>query len=53
MSSGHSFPPLIGGLVTNLYLNAEPVASGADHVVQSDTIHGSGTTNIKTSEVDM
>jgi hypothetical protein len=28
-----------------LYLNLTPVASGVDHVVQSDTIHGSGTVN--------
>jgi hypothetical protein len=33
---------LIAGLVTNLYLNADPVASGADQSVQSETIHGSG-----------
>ena len=49
ISSGHSFPPLIAGLVTILYLNADPVASGADQSVQSDTIHGSGTTK-KTSK---
>jgi hypothetical protein len=40
---------LIAGLVTILYLNADPVASGADQSVQSDTIHGSGTTK-KTSK---
>ena len=34
---------LIGGLVTDLYLKEVPVASGADHSFQSDTIHGSGT----------
>ena len=42
ISSGHSFPPLIAGLVTILYLNEVPVASGADQSDQSDTIHGSG-----------
>ena len=48
ISSGHSFPPLIAGLVTILYLNADPVASGADQSVQSETIHGSGAeTDIK------
>ena len=43
MRSGHSFPPLIAGLTTNLHLNEEPVASGADHSFQSVTIHGSWT----------
>ena len=42
ISSGHSFPPLIAGLVTILYLNEVPVASDADQSDQSDTIHGSG-----------
>ena len=42
ISSGHSFPPLIAGLVTILYLNVDPVASGADQLDQSETIHGSG-----------
>ena len=45
MRSGHSFPPLIAGLVTNLHLNEEPVASAADQVFQSDTIHGRTTEN--------
>ena len=45
MRSGHSFPPLRAGLIMYLYLNLTPVASGVDHVVQSDTIHGSGTVN--------
>jgi len=48
ISSGHSFPPLIAGLVTILYLNADPVASGADQSVQFDTIHGSGAEKIFT-----
>ena len=41
--SSHSFPPLRAGLNIILYLNLTPVASGALHVVHSDTIHGSGT----------
>jgi hypothetical protein len=45
--SGHSFPPLSGGLIMYLYLNLTPVASGALHVVHSDAIHGSGTVNLK------
>ena len=44
MRSGHSFPPLSAGLVIYLTLNLPPEASGALHVDQSDTIHGSGTT---------
>jgi hypothetical protein len=43
MRSWHSFPPLRAGLIMYLYLNLTPVASGVDHVVHSDTIHGSGT----------
>ena len=43
--SGHSLPLLSAGLTVYLNLNLVPVASGADHVDQSLTIHGSGTEN--------
>ena len=41
--SGHVLPPLRAGLNIILYLNLDPVASGALQLVQSVTIHGSGT----------
>ena len=44
-SSGHSFPPLRGGLVIILCLYTVPVGSGLDHSDQSLTIHGNGTEN--------
>ena len=47
--SGHSFPPLSGGLVMYLTLNLVPEASAPLHVDQSDTIHGSGTEKTRLS----
>jgi hypothetical protein len=45
--SGQVLPPLRAGLSITLYLNLDPVASGALHAVHGPTIHGSGTVNNK------
>jgi hypothetical protein len=47
ISSGQVFPPLRAGLSITLYLNLDPEASGALHVVHGPTIHGSGTEDIE------
>jgi len=45
--SGQVLPPLRAGLSITLYLNLDPVASGALHDVHGPTIHGSGTVILK------